>query len=294
MPRNPFGLLGGVLLLAGCGSGGGSERIEDFIGFESINLNGVTRIEGRARTAELVYDPETGGIVDLVASEGTSDADVYFSIDDAFLVSVRLDHASSELVFGEASAGDIHDAGLYLFALTDDGDKVIFLADDIELDLLYNTYGTWLTGFHDATGEFGTFSVGLPTGNISDPNDTYTYSGDSMGMIRFSDGSFDLTRSNVYVWGHFSSNTIQVNVGDTRKMDNFANALPEYQAYDFSGSGDILGGEFVIDVTGDRVTGTVSGNFYGPNFEEVGGMFLTTAPENETYIGAFGATQDWP
>ena len=139
----------------------------------------------------------------------------------------------------------------------------------------------------------GTTGAGV-FGAITNPDDmpaggarSATYTGQSLGYVE-ENGSLGIVGADVLAETDF--NTIDIDFRNSRVSIIGGAAGPDARL-DLSGrvpvSGSAFGGQ--IDGAGSLdISGSVSGNFYGPSVNEVGGTFAVSSPTIE-YYGAFGA-----
>lgn len=163
----------------------------------------------------------------------------------------------------------------------DDNGALLLPVDDQE----FVVFGGWaaVTG-DDVPAPGDTVSLGAfggPTPVVSRPSSA-SYSGNSLG-ITDTGGDLRLTASDVSVTTDFSNvtftseNTIVEPVGDDGNIQS-ASEL------DFTASGTVTNDGYTAAEGGM----TVTGNFYGPNAEETGGVF-TGSLSGGNYIGSFAA-----
>lgn len=174
------------------------------------------------------------------------------------------------------------------------------LADNFEgiVGLKHSTYGLWANEKSESV-ELYAASFGSVTPRSDLPRNDATYAGSSLGVSRdeFYRSSF-VTSSDmdIAVTNDFrdvsieSSNTV---LRDIASDDTFVD-----RSYDFTGNGQVDGSGFSVTVQNDpswdgifELDGTATGNFYGPNAAEVGGVFNMQSPDGSGYIGAYGASR---
>lgn len=188
-----------------------------------------------------------------------------------------------------------------LLSLNDD-DQLLnngeVIAEDVAFlaELEHSNFGMWTrdTGKRPSVtvAAFGdiTPSDGLP---LEDAR----YEGQSTGIVQNNVlGVTDTTVSTMTVEVTNGFRDIAIESSDTRFTDinnTGQDNLP--RNYDFKGQGKISGTGFttqVVNAPGElNISGRVMGNFYGPNAEEVGGVFKLTGSEKSTYLGSFGAAR---
>ena len=87
---------------------------------------------------------------------------------------------------------------------------------------------------------------------------------------------------------------IQVQTFGSQVLDSAGGSFVDAPDIDLSGSGDVSGNGFAITVStaGGTGSGPLTGRFYGPVAEEVGGTFeVIESGTGAIYLGAFGAVR---
>ena len=116
-----------------------------------------------------------------------------------------------------------------------------------------------------------------------------TYTGGTAGYVT-AGGDYFLAESDFEAVANFDDATIAVASTGTWGTDiegghENATTLP---GLDFNGSGNIDGAGFNVVITNGYGAGEVDGRFYGPNAEELGGIFHASG-SGVDYFGSFGA-----
>jgi len=194
----------------------------------------------------------------------------------------------------------------YLAVVKDNGQDYMVLANPYKLDFDYQTYGTWATGAGTGAGEVGALSGGfltlvadIPTQGIA------VYNGETGG--RFVEligrsGDYGWTKSDFTATARFNIREIDIATSNSKFIDNQGNtgAIPtldingelRYNPGDDVFQGTVGNGPAGLGPQGN-LTGTMIGQFYGPNAEEMGGVFALSDPNGngsiEAYMGGFGA-----
>ena len=183
---------------------------------------------------------------------------------------------------------------------TADGSSgVYFLAPD---NFDYQTFGFWLSNRIDGSGAGGAFTAGGVTPATNLPaSGVFSYSGLSTGFYIAGDGTPYVTASRVSLTAFFDT----IGIGGIPRTPSVS-----FYSYDTRGQNVNTGatvnlleatllGDFTINnpsstfsgsVDYNGLTGTASGRFYGPLYEEAGGVFRVSGG-SVRYIGSFGTSR---
>lgn len=173
--------------------------------------------------------------------------------------------------------------------------SVAVMAKPIDLLWDYQTFGIWETGRDSPTSrKFGAMSVGAPTIGTAIPGSgTATFTGYATGSYVNATGTGTTVFADLTVVANFGTQSLAFNTDNTQTSSNWV---------DFASNPDLnLNGTLTYAAGTNRFTGSVNsvggltgnstGQFYGPNAEELGGVFLLQGSGVETYAGAYGAKQ---
>jgi len=174
----------------------------------------------------------------------------------------------------------------------------------------YQTFGAWATG-QGVSGAIGGISVGTSTpddriresffDDLKLLGDPVTFTGHSAGIYIDSKGTAYYTKSDLSMDVEFFNNRLLLNTENTYKtdladpidgvpvLDNDLNMVGELFYID--GINAFTG---VVSANGDAagMSGTSTGRFYGPEVQELGGVFsLSGKSSPEYYSGAYGAAR---
>ncbi|WP_028469798.1 transferrin-binding protein-like solute binding protein [Neptunomonas japonica] len=295
----PLSILSTSLLLVGCGGGGGSSvRVAavpvapttirdnspvtfdtitneiDVTAIASIATGAVDRGVSETSTARLTYDA-SGNLSKLVITTPNSSPGSSVSWD------VATD--TRQAVVGLADH----------VALTDAATTYNVLAIDPKSSAFdYQTFGVWKPGAGVSAGAIGVLSAGLKTVGASVPTTgNVTFTGKLLGVYISPAGQGRFVTGETAINSDFAARTIGFSTSNTKldgttltpNLDIATTALTYTGANSFSG---------VVTATGAGagLSGTANGAFYGPNAEEVGGVFTVKASSGiEFYTGSFGA-----
>jgi len=178
-----------------------------------------------------------------------------------------------------------------------DPTSVAIMAKPINLGWDYQTFGIWETGRDSPTSrKFGAMSVGNTAGTaipVSATATAVTFTGYAAGSYVNADGIGTTVFADLKVIADFGPNrSLAISTVNTQISSNWVDFAPKT---DLNLSGNLTYEEGINRFTGsvknsdNRLTGTSTGQFYGPNAEELGGVFLLQGNGVETYAGAYGA-----
>jgi hypothetical protein len=302
--------VGLVSLLSGCGGSGGGAggngsgvaSSNPFVRWSAITPPQSVFMEGVSQDADYTAGPAPAYPVTSVTDRGVhtnSSATIRYLADGSIgAVSVTTPNGS---VSWDEATGDTITAGILpglVVASDPTGRDVGLAADALDPALAwdYQTFGIWETGRGTGTGTFGGITLGAPTAGAAIPTfGAPTFTGFAGGAYVDATGTNDyITASSLTVNANFVGRSLDFITTGTQKTHtqtrittsaidlNMTGTLTYAPATNsFSGAVNANGG----------MTGSATGRFYGPNAEELGGVFAVRAPVPgvESHAGAFGA-----
>lgn len=157
----------------------------------------------------------------------------------------------------------------------------------------YQTFGVWESGLDKSNGYYGAMSVGTSSPSTAIPNaDGATFTGKVIGSyVRGGIGEAVLADLTVGLSGQTLTFTT-LNTRYTSGAPVPTNLDMTNQTLTYDPATNRFQGAF----TAGALTGSSTGQFYGPNAEELGGVFFlrNAGDPLETYSGAYGATRPTP
>lgn len=282
-------------LLAACGDGSSNSAADlasttDFTSFSDLETveDGTYRMNGMAVSTR--YQTDGTGAVTLVGLPFTDTgitADLTYK--GGLLTAATLWTRDGTIYFATEN-GDTFDFTTVrggILATSADGDRLLVAADPAQQTYEYQTFGTWQTGLNRSSRVAGAGSAGSRTAASQMPDTgTASYYGDSLGQV-ITDGKVSVTTSYIAVDTDFD--TVEVYSSDTVTADPVTGAITgDRSDLDFYTAGSVSGTGFGADIDTGVLTGSVNGQFYGDNAQEVGGTFSGSTADS-TYFGAFGA-----
>lgn len=277
-----------ALALGGCGGGGG--------GGSAVIVPPVVRtttIKTESGISQVATYTASGTTAPSIDPAGAS-ASITTYDDDGTILRIAITTPSSSVTW-DATSGDIIDnTDVAVVATNAAGTNVgvVINATNPLVDWKYQTFGIWETGLDTGSGTIGAMSVGTPTSGSAIPKTgTATFSGVSGGIYR--DGTTDyITASSLSANVDFLNRTIALATTATEKLE--VGTVTSIADPDLDMTGTLTyatdTNAFSGSVTATGLTGSSTGQFYGPNAEELGGVFALTGA-GKTYSGAYGAKQ---
>lgn len=273
-----------LLMLSACGGGDGGGTAS-FTSWSTIQPNSTVVAKGLSQEVGRV------GIPSFVST--SSSANITFD---------AAGHWSNLVLNTPTTTVDLDFVGIlaggFLDATSSDLATTAVIADPVQFLYQYQTFGVWETLADDAVGAF---SIGAPTpGSVIETiNTTASFTGKLAGIYVDSDGVRNFAFSDVIVAADFGARTLDFSTTNTFIKSDLS-AIGE-RRFDL----DLSGIDLTIAATGNSfagnltpttgsslssLSGTTSGQFYGPSAQELGGVFFLSDPSTpETYSGAYGA-----
>ena len=277
-----------ILAMVGCGGGGsgGSTAVKNFKSWSQVEPDSTYQLSGL--TMEISED---GSL------EVSEESTMRFSKDSKEQwTNLRITAPSTKVSFSTADNDLIfHDPNSPLVlaeGFNEDKYAIIINPYDPDLGWNYQTFGIWAIDPVNAQGDaFGFISAGAPTANSATPTEgTARYIGSTVGTYYSSELGEGFTYSDLEVIASFEDlelNFKTLNTWDILQDVSRATQLDmdgslTYQPGINSFSGEVR--------TQNGLIGNADGRFYGPSYEELGGVFETRSLDRqEFYGGAFGA-----
>jgi hypothetical protein len=269
------------LVLAGCGGGGAIAPAPGFTSFGTTPNNGSYNVDGQVASRSLT---SSGGSVSMGST----------LVDEA--VSAIVTNASGELAGLQLSSGSVAvntgssptilANGNFLSVSANGGDTFILMSDPESGTYLYQVFGVGYTNVNTPGGRAYAFTLGAPTLPGDVPAGSAIYTGSINGVYVDTGGNAYLTLADMTAVTDFS--TVDVSALNSAMAPLLGGTATSNSSLDFSVNGMTLAnGQFSGAISGGTLVGTLNGQLYGPNGEEIGGTFSTTG-SGGAYLGAFG------
>lgn len=285
------------MLLSACGGGGGGGgTVPTFTSWSAIQPGSTVAASGLSQEATYTYDEVTGVVVDVGTPSSvstTSTATMSFdSAGDLFRLTLLTPTSRIDLsVFVDLGEGAIVAANSADPNLIT---SVALIADPYYLGYEYQSFGIWETQVATTGTVGGVFSVGAPTAGSAIPTTgSASFAGNLAGSYVDPDGLQWFAFADLSVDVNFTTRTLDFNSELTSITDLLTPDIPRSDL-DLTGTLTYQPGinTFIGDVTSaGGLTGSSTGQFYGPSAQELGGVFLLRGDGVESYGGAYGAVQ---
>ena len=301
-----------IAILSGCGGGGGGGGGGSSITYRNITANfseDLTNVRaslsgGISNETNYTWSSSSGlitGISDIGGgSTGATITATYDSNSDYAAAGFTTAGGTTVTFDSNDTFGTFVLDSDFVVAEQSDGTEYFVAANPYDVGFDYQTFGTWATGVNSGSGKAGAISAGFVTTDISElpTSGSATYTGITGGRYVDSDGDYGWTKSTLSASANFasrqlavtSSGTYYTNQAGTSSSGSNGN-LNFTGTLSYSSSSPVFTG--TITTTGGD-SGTMTGRFYGSNYEEIGGTFGINAASGQTldvYAGGFGATR---
>jgi len=159
----------------------------------------------------------------------------------------------------------------------------------------YQTFGIWETGRGTGSGTAGAVSVGSATLGANIPTSgTATYAGHFGGASSDANGVDVITTGSASVAADFANRSLAFSTSGSKYVSPVASSpswiskstLDMTGTLTYSSATNSFSGSVSDNFIG---SGTATGKFYGPNAEEIGGVFSLTGAGTRVHAGGFGA-----
>ncbi|MEH6575684.1 MAG: transferrin-binding protein-like solute binding protein [Amphritea sp.] len=290
------------LFLTGCGGGGGGGAnlkplipTSTFTSFSAISPPEEVTAPGISTEADYSATSFAVTSVDDLGVNKTSSAVLTFGSSGS-LEKVTINTPNSTVTWS-AAAGDMIDtsSGLIIALENAASTDIGIFADAVGLGWNYQTFGSWVTGFGSGSGKIGAISSGAPSAASAIPvTGIATFSGLVSGIYVDSAGEGFSAVGDLTVGADFTSRILSFTTTNTQKVALDTAITSTASNLNMIGALTYNAGinSFTGSVTATGLTGTADGQFYGPEAQELGGVFTLRASSSvETFKGGFGAAQ---
>jgi len=284
------------LALSGClgGSGGGSSgpSAPVFTSFSTMKPSATTRVDGIAHELDYTYDSST---VTTVSGYQQSYGSIEATVDGARSITGLKVNGPKTTRSWNAYNSQVEDDGSLIAGVSNDGSDLVMGVLPLDAGYDYQTFGIWQTGRGTGAGTAGAFSVGAQTAGANIPNSgTATFRGHSLGSAVDRDGQDYLAGADATLSADFASRTVGFRTDNTVIVEPDSGIVGDAPSLDMTGtmayggnSNRLIGSAS----TASGMTGTLEGRFYGPQANEVGGLFILSDDLGEVYGGSFGGVR---
>tara|TARA_B100000287_G_scaffold16706_1_gene16783 strand:- start:1473 stop:2411 length:939 start_codon:yes stop_codon:yes gene_type:complete len=173
--------------------------------------------------------------------------------------------------------------------------KIGFASDPAIMNHNYNTFGIWANGINTGSGRFGAISVGVRTNPASIPSSASANFYGGLGGIAVDElGEWWLAAADLRVLVDFGRRTLDFYSSNTILSEDGVSFL-RYIGLDLRGRLSYNSGSSSFDgnlfITNTNIRGPAKGRFYGPNADELGGVFDLKGSGLSRFTGSFGANR---
>jgi hypothetical protein len=289
-----------ALLVAGCGGGGGSDGgggstpvgtpgISEvpFTSFAAVQPNQTVVMTG---VSQAVSGTESSGTVTsaTVSSPDASATSARLTYDTANAVSAMAINAPQFNATFTRDAGTLTCSTGSCRGDTATADAVV--GNGPAMGWNYQTFGVWGSNsganFTAGAGSFGSATPGNAVPTIG----SATFTGVAMGFYVDMAGATHATSADMAANVTFSSRSIAFSTSNTLTsrsgIQNVAGGLNMTGSLAYSGGSSQFSGN--VATANGLLVGTATGRFYGPNAEEIGGVYGLTSSGVSRMVGGFG------
>jgi hypothetical protein len=275
-----FSIVAASLIVSACGGGGGESATP-------------LAWDGRGQEISYVYDPANKLIESIGTDPTPGNYSTRLTFDAGMLTSMTLTTPTTTMSF---ASHEIFEVSPEIFGATNATSNAL-VANHIALGWDYQTFGVWETGLDTTQGTFGAFSVGATAGTAIPTTGTATFIGEVAGSyVPGTPGVGYAVLADLTINADFANRSLVLHTTNSVTSPDWTTFTPN-SGLDLSGNLSYEPGtnSFTGTVTTDstlNLTGSSTGQFYGPNAEELGGVFfLQGTTVGETYTGAYGASK---
>ena len=304
----------GVTALSACNGGGSGTAVRPtpFTSWSNVQPNSTVVAEGIAQSGTVEYtlggflptDTTVTSVGTVTAVENATATVSYDSSRTLTSLSISTPSASVSWSTGRGDTIDCTSAFGLCAAENRSATATGVAADPDDLGWNYQTFGVWTYETSSAvsprTGNIGAISVGAKTPVSALPTTgTAVYNGLSAGFYVDSAGQPYLTGADVSATVDFGpARSVQFTTSNTNRANLNTGVSVGDANLNLSGTLSIATGtsQFTGTVTtgGAPLAGTATGSFYGPAYEEIGGIYNLKNPapgSTEALIGGFGGNR---
>ena len=288
-----------TFLLSGClGLGGGTSSITETVFADWSSITKTIQVDLEGISTDVSYTANDYNIATLTnkGTDLTTTASVKYETNNT-ISKISVTTQNGTVTFDEDNGDTIGTTGTTIYGYNESGSDFFLAADPLNSSVNWNyqTFGIWETGRGTGLGTAGGISVGtITTGSNIPASGTATYTGYYGGAFSDRDGDDFLTRGTVSVSTDFGERTLGFQTSGDEFVSPVANTPSWTGDTNQAMSGTLTytpaNNSFTGDVTdGYNNSGAATGRFYGPNAEELGGVFNITGSALYLHAGAFGA-----
>lgn len=293
------------LMLSACGGGGGGTvssapptTLVTTPFTKWSDVQGTTNVEakGAGKQANYTYDATGKKITSIPDTPTNTAVSAIFMFENSALTQLSIDSGGS-LAGGPTSV--LLDDPHFVMAVSNtatNASKAV-VSNPTNGPWNYQSFGVWENGLNSTNRTVGVFSVGNNTGTAIPGSGTATFTGRVVGSYIDTLGQGNTALADLQVIADFGARSLGFSTSNTLiSKDPGTVAFAPRDTLNLTGTLNLATdgtNRFTGTLTSaGGLSGTSTGQFYGPNAEELGGtFFLPSGTSVETYSGAYGATQ---
>jgi hypothetical protein len=295
------------LMLSACGGGGGGTVSSappttlvttPLTTWSDVQPNTNVEAKGRGQQAAYTYDPAGKKITSISDTAQPTAVSAIFMFDGSSALSqVSIDSGGS-LAGGPTSALNADFVMAVSNTATNASKAVVSNPKNGAWN--YQSFGVWENGLDSTSRTVGVFSVGNNTGTAIPGSGQATFTGKVAGSYIDTLGQGNTALADLQVIANFGAGARSLDFSTSNTViskDPGTVAFAPRDTLNLTGTLN-LATDGTNSFTGTLTTasglsGTSTGQFYGPNAEELGGTFFlpATGTSVETYSGAYGASR---
>jgi hypothetical protein len=289
--------------LTACGGGGGSGVIRPevpFTSFSALQPNTTVVMSGISQTASgtqtiamdgtMTIDTIALGAVDTANSTAKLTYDAHLG-----LIGISVSTPQSSVSFS-AGHGTTIDCTTVPVCAAANANASWIAIDAPAAGWNYQTFGVWAMDVTPTTYQLGAISAGSVTPGSAVPTTSIAnFNGSAHGFMSDAAGTPFFTAASMTANVDFQNRTIGFTTSNTQLVNLNTAVQTGDTGYNLSGNFIYAAGinQFSGTVTTANtgvtgLTGTATGRFYGPNAEEIGGIYGLTGSGRNAMIGGFG------
>ena len=293
---------GAMAFLSACGSGGGGTNTPmittvPFSSFSAIQANQAVTFSGgmsEVVTGTISGTAVTPGIINL---DTTSTTGTLTYGTNRALSAVSVVTPSASISFSRTGAGNSFNCTSGVCGLTSTNATAIVIDPTTSpLGWNYQTFGVWNRATSLTSFDAGVFSFGSPTPATALPTTgTATFNGLANGFFVDSTHTAFFTTAQMtanVIWSttaptitFSTTNTTVVGITAPSSIGTSNSGLNLNAAIAYPAGTNAFSGTVTSN---NGMTGTLTGRYFGPNAEEVGGLYNLSNPAVGTMMGGFG------
>lgn len=289
-------------VLTACGGGGGGVVVRPEVPFTSfpelqpnttVVMSGISRTASGTQTVAVdgsrTIDSASLGAVDTANSTAKLAYDFHLN-----LVGVSVSTPQSSVSFSAGHGTTIDCTSGVCSGETATASWIAIDATAVGWN--YQTFGVWAMDVTPTTYQLGAISAGSATpGSAVPTTSTAIFNGSAHGFMSNAAGTPFFTAASMTANVNWSTQSIVFATSSTQLVNMNTAAPTADTGYNLSGNLTYTAGtnQFSGTVTTANtgvtgLTGTAAGRFYGPNAEEIGGIYGLTGSGRNAMIGGFG------